>query len=245
MRPVIGIPLRYQKLSDDRPIIYMSERLRRTIQLAGGFVYPIAPVQNVDYINTKGNEFDELTNEEKYIINYSLDKCDGLLFPGGIKFTPYDRYLLEVAIEKGIPVLGICLGMQLMSCYGGDVILEQNETEINHNQEDDNDMTHRVKIFKNSKLYNILGKEEIVVNSFHNMHATVNDIYKVTAMSEDGLIEGIEYPSDTFNVGIQWHPEISYEFDDDSRKIVDAFIESAIHFKNDKCEKKTDTIVKG
>ena len=61
MKPVIGIPLRYQSLEDDRPIIYMSERLRRTIQQAGGFVYPMAPVQDVDYIKTKGNEFDELT----------------------------------------------------------------------------------------------------------------------------------------------------------------------------------------
>lgn len=243
MRPVIGIPLRYQRLSDERPILYMSENVRRTVQLAGGFVYPIAPVQNVDYINTRGNEFEELTADEKHIISCSLDKCDGLLFPGGIKFTPYDRYLLEVAIERKIPILGICLGMQLMSCYGGDVELKQNETEINHNQEDDNEMTHRVKIFKDSKLYNILGKEEIVVNSFHNMHVTGNSIYRVTAVSEDGIIEGIEYPSDVFNIGVQWHPEISYRFDEDSRKIIDSFILSAKKFKGEKTELKTDILI--
>lgn len=227
MRPIIGIPLRYQKLSDDRPILYMAERLRRTIQLAGGFIYPICPVQNVDYINTRGNEFNPLTDEEKELINSSLNCCDGLLFPGGMKFTPYDRYLLEVAIEKKIPVLGICLGMQMMSCYNKDVVLEKNETSIDHNQETDDGFTHKVKIFKDSKLYNILGKEEILVNSFHKMHVTENDVYKITAVSEDGLIEGIEYPGDFFNIGIQWHPEISYEVDEDSKKIIDAFIEVA------------------
>ena len=41
MKPVIGIPLRYQKLVDNRAIVYMSERMRRTVQLAGGFVYAI------------------------------------------------------------------------------------------------------------------------------------------------------------------------------------------------------------
>lgn len=50
MKPVIGVPLRYQKLNDGRAIVYMSERLRRTLQKAGAFVYPISPVQDVDYI---------------------------------------------------------------------------------------------------------------------------------------------------------------------------------------------------
>lgn len=227
MRPVIGIPLRYQRLGEDRPIIYMSERLRRTIQVAGGLVYPIAPVQNVDYINTKGNEFDELTIEEKEIINDSLNCCDGLLFPGGIKFTPYDRYLLEQAIEKKMPILGICLGMQLLSCYNEGIELFDNETEINHNQEDDNLLTHKVKLDKDSRLYEIIGQEEIWVNSFHKRHVTENGIYKVAAHSEDGLIEGIEYPGDVFNIGVQWHPEISYEFDENSKKVIDAFVNAA------------------
>lgn len=227
MKPVIGILLRYQKLDDDRAIAYLSERLRRTIQLAGGFVYPICPVQNVDYIYTKGNEFPELTLEEKMDIERSIDSCDGVIFPGGMKFTPYDRYVLDVVIEKKIPVLGICLGMQLMSCYQEEVKLNDIKTEINHCQDSDLELTHLVRINKDSKLYEIIGKEQILVNSFHKRCANKNSIYKVTAISEDGLIEGIEYPSAVFNIGVQWHPEISYEFDSNSRKIIDAFITSA------------------
>lgn len=227
MRPVIGIPLRYQKLNDDRAIIYLSERIRRTVQKAGGFVYPISPVQDLDNIHTKGNEFPELSWKEKEIINISLDNCDGLMFPGGIKFTPYDRYLLEVAIEKKIPVLGICLGMQMMSCYNEDISLFDVETGVNHYQESDFELTHKVKLDKNSKLYNIIGEEEILVNSFHKRCSSKNSIYEVSAISEDGIIEAIEYPGDYFNIGVQWHPEISYEFDENSRKVIDAFIDAA------------------
>lgn len=228
MKPIIGVPLRYTHMNDGRPILYIGEKVRRTLQKAGGLVFSITPFQDVDYINTKGNEFPQLTEEEKVLIDKNLECCDGLFFPGGVKITPYDRYLLEVAIEKKIPVLAVCLGMQMMSCYGEEVKLESNESNILHNQEnDDLSLVHEVTILKNSKLYGILGKEKIMVNSFHNYHATSNHIYRTVATSSDGQIEALEYPNDIFNLGVQWHPEISYDFDDNSRKVIDAFVYQA------------------
>lgn len=234
MKPIIGVPLRYEHLSDNRCIVYMSERVRRTIQKAGGEVFSVVPVQDTDYIDTKNDEFKELTLEEKRLINKNLDKCDGLFLPGGIKFTPYDRYMLECAIEKKIPTLGICLSMQMMSCYNEEVYLEKNDTEINHNQKNDDVLTHKVYIGEDSKLFQILGKTEIMVNSYHNYHATDNHIYKTIAKSEDDLIEGLEYPASFFHIGLQWHPEISYDFDDNSRKIIDYFISESKRFHESK-----------
>ena len=66
-------------------------------------------------------------------------------------------------------------------------------------------------------MYEIVGEEKIKVNSFHNYHATSNHVYRTVATSPDGQIEALEYPGDAFNLGVQWHPEISYEFDDNSR----------------------------
>lgn len=242
MHPVIGIPLRYQKLNDDRPIIYIPESLRRTIQQAGGYVFTIAPIQNVNYIETKNNEFQELTEEEKEIINNTLDNCDALLLPGGIKFTPYDRYLLDYAIKKSLPLLGICLGMQLMSCYQSNINIIANNTSINHFQEDDNSLSHKVIISKNSRLSKILKQEEIEVNSFHKRHIENANKYNVVARSPDGIIEAIEYPSQTFNIGIQWHPEISYDFDLNSQKIIKSFIKEAKKYQKQRLKKQSDML---
>lgn len=234
MRPIIGIPLRYQKLQDDRPIVYMPERLRRTILQAGGIVYPISPVQDVDYINVKGNELPELTEEEKELVRMSVRACDGVLFPGGIKFTEYDRFLLKTVIEEKVPVLGICLGMQLMSCHNSEIDLANIATGINHRQDNDDELSHKVSLDEESKLFKIIGEKKFMVNSFHLRQVSPLGEYKVVGYSEDGVIEAIEYPGDTFNIGIQWHPEISYEFDDNSKKIIDTFINEALKHSEEK-----------
>ena len=226
----IGIPLKYHHLDDGRCILYLGEKIRRTIQKAGGFVIPLVQVQDADYYNTKFDQFPELTDENKKEIDAYLDMVDGVIIPGGHKITPYDVYLLNRCIERDIPTLGICLGMQLMSCYGEYFKVYPNETTTIHYQESDEGFSHRVKIEKDSLLYKILEKEEIQVNSFHRYHVEIQNGYCVNAISEDGYIEGIELPEKKFHVGIQWHPEISYEFDSDSKKIIDSFL--------DVCEKK-------
>ena len=221
----IGIVLRYSKLDNGRDVLYLSERLRRTVQKAGGLVIPIVQVQDVNYNSTKYNEFDELLEEEKKNIDYYLNMVDGVIFPGGHKVTPFDKYVLNRCVELDKKVLGICLGMQLISSYNKEFKTYLNNTYIDHDQDDDNILTHKVSINKESKLYEIIGLEEILVNSYHDYHIEdITDDLSVSALSEDGFIEGVEIPSKTFIMGIQWHPEISYEFDINSKKIIDYFI---------------------
>ena len=220
MKPVIGIPLRYQKLVDNRAIVYLSERLRRTVQLAGGFVYSISPVQNLDNIHTKGNEFPELSDSEKEDINISLDMCDGIIFPGGIKFTPYDRYLFEMAIEKKIPVLGICLGMQEIGYYFNKKKIKPLKSLDHFDM--NKDYLHTINLNKKGYLYSLLNKETIPVNSRHKYHLLENRHYTIEATCNN-IIEAIKVKNKKYIIGLQFHPEIMYYYDDNAKIIFDDF----------------------
>lgn len=228
MRPLIGIMMRCGKNEAEKSIQYAFEFVRRTILKAGGEPFFLTPPQDIDYFQTKGQDFPDLTEEEKESIHFWLDSINGLFIPGGIKFTEYDRYVLKQARKKKIPVLAVCLGMQLLSCYEKEVELyDVVSSSIQHNSGLDQEYAHTVKIDKNSRLYEIIGKEEIKVNSFHKRCAGENEYYKTVARSDDGVIEALELSGDLFHIGVQWHPEKMYDYDIYAKRLIDAFIEES------------------
>ena len=89
-------------------------------------------------------------------------------------------------------------------------------------------IAHFVEIRRDTPLSSVLGVERLGVNSYH--HQAVRELAPLlttTAVSEDGLIEGVCMPGKRFIWGLQWHPELSYKSDPMSRKIAAAFVESA------------------
>ena len=107
---------------------------------------------------------------------------------------------------------------------GGKVDYSDKEYMQKHHLDLKNMYKHKVKINKNSLLYKIIEKEEITTNSIHSGKLIETGKYDIAAISEDGLTEAIEYKNKIFNLGIQWHPELMYKFDEDQEKIFKYFI---------------------
>jgi putative glutamine amidotransferase len=173
-----------------------------------------------------------MTDSEE-IIEMQLDGLDALLLSGGEDIDPseygespkpklnstfperdkFDRLLIKGAVKRGIPVLGICRGHQILNvAFGGSLYQDLDYIENCNKEHDQFDSlepeSHEIFLTKKSILNDILG-DRIEVNSFH--HLAIKDIAKgfvPTAFSEDGIIEGIEHKDYPFVVGVQWHPEI-------------------------------------
>jgi putative glutamine amidotransferase len=123
-----------------------------------------------------------------------------------------DLGLAKLARERGIPTLGVCLGVQVMNvAAGGTLIQDINsamQTEIEHASDPSDRGRHGVIIEQGTRLSQILGDRELDVNSSH--HQAIRDLgdgLRVTAHAPDGVIEGLEDPRHPFYVGVQWHPE--------------------------------------
>ncbi len=208
MTPVIGIP----QMGTDLFRKYMKSKYASSLVRAGAAVRWIE-LEDVDAAVAAALE------------------CDGLLLPGGADVDPClygqepkpecgkpnvirdvaEPKLLEAFLPTGKPILAICRGVQLLNVYFGGT-LHQDISKIQVCKHADflkkNKGSHTVKILPRTKLQKILGCAPILVNSLH--HQAIDQLgpgLAVSAVSEDGFIEGAEVFLHPFCVGVQWHPE--------------------------------------
>lgn len=191
-------------------------------------------------------------NPEK--IKAQIEKIDALLLTGGNDIEPalfneephqqlgeiepgrdeYESGLIEHALEKGIPVLGICRGAQILNIQQGGTmyqdIYDQIDGTVNqHTQNAARDyLAHTVNIEDGSLLHRIVGEKTIKTNTFHHQaNKGVPDHFIISATSPDGVIEAVESTAHDFVLGLQWHPEGTYFNDGPSKKIFHALVEAA------------------
>ncbi|HSU05590.1 MAG TPA: gamma-glutamyl-gamma-aminobutyrate hydrolase family protein, partial [Acetobacteraceae bacterium] len=127
--------------------------------------------------------------------------------------TEAELALTQGAIARGLPVLGICGGQQLLAVALGGTLIQHIPDEVANAlpHEQPNPRTepgHTVRVTRGTKLHRIAGADELPVNSAH--HQAVKEVAPglvVDAVAEDGVIEGIEDPRRAFCIGVQWHPE--------------------------------------
>ncbi|MBP3461784.1 MAG: gamma-glutamyl-gamma-aminobutyrate hydrolase family protein [Bacilli bacterium] len=228
MKPIIGI-VEWPYTDKDGDLIYeVINPIIEKVSQYGGIPIGIFPTQIENYQNKKINEIKKLTLEEKDDLNQSLKICDAIIKPGALRIYGYEKYIYNYAFEKNMPYIGICAGMQLMAAHQKEMknVRNSESNVIHHSKEE---YAHSIKIMKDTLLYNILKKDEIMVNSRHNYHIENPGINKISAYSEDSLIEAIENPTKDFQIGLQWHPEMLN--DENTEHIFESFIYEANKYK--------------
>lgn len=123
-----------------------------------------------------------------------------------------DLSLARFARERGIPTLGICLGLQVMNVAAGGTLIQdidsEMKTEVQHFSDPSARVRHDVTVNGRTKLAAIVGEGELNVNSSHHQAIKgVGEGLRVTAQAPDGIVEGLEDPQHPFYLGVQWHPE--------------------------------------
>ena len=233
MRPVIGlIPL----YDDEKESYWMLPGYMNAIEKAGGLPIMLP------------------LTEEKEELEEAYSLCQGILFTGGHDVSPevygqeikstcgkpcksrdvMEAYLLDKCIEDNKPFLGICRGLQFINAHLGGSLYQDLPTEYNctvehHMAPPYNRPAHRVQVLEDTSLSDIIGSGIHEVNSYH--HQAIKELspkVQKMAVSEDGLVEAIAVKNHRFAIGVQWHPEFSYEDSEESMKLLKAFIKECI-----------------
>jgi putative glutamine amidotransferase len=184
--------------------------------------------------------------------SHLAEELDGILLAGGEDCDPSvygeeahpktetmdprrqtnDLTLARAARERGIPTLGICLGLQVMNVANGGTLIQDIDSEvktaIEHVSKPEDRARHDVRIENGTRTASILGggREMNVNSSHHQAIKTVGRGLKVTAKAADGVVEGLEDADHPFYVGVQWHPE-DMDGEKSATAIFGAFVEAA------------------
>lgn len=163
------------------------------------------------------------------LVRVVLNEFDGVLSPGGrfaypddwyvagqvSKAPPSDRFEVERAIVEGClerskPILGICAGMQMIACLQGCRLSpDLRDTYPDALEHDKRGQLHAVILKTGSQLSNLVGRSDLLVNSFHREAIVqVADTVVTSAVAADGVIEAIEVAGLPFAIGLQWHQEL-------------------------------------
>jgi len=181
-----------------------------------------------------------------------LALCDGLLVAGGDFDIPPERYgearrpgcgpsrpgrtafeeaMAAGAVAAGIPVLGVCGGMQLLAVVRGGALHQHlpDDLGVSHEQPPPKDVpSHPVEVAPGSILARLAGPGPLDVNSTHHQAVSrPGSGMAVSARAPDGVVEAIEMDGHPFALGVQWHPEVLASRDPRQAAILRGFVLAA------------------
>lgn len=209
MKPIIGIISRPELSPSKHEIASIYRTISNAVIRSKAIPLGIIPTEDKFYLK---ENLESINIENFNDLKKVIDLCDGIICQGGDDFFDYDLKVIKYCYEKDIPLLGICLGMQTMGyLFDGKI-----ENILNHYEG-----FHEVVVDNNSKLYEILKTNKLLVNTRHKSALKKTNL-TVSAYSNDKVIEAIEAKDKKFFMGLQWHPET---MDD---KVIDKLINNML-----------------
>lgn len=193
-----------------------------------------------------------ITGDRREPSDYLVD-MDGLLLSGGVDLDParfgeeplpglgsvsperddFELALTRYALGKGIPILAICRGIQVLNVAAGGSLYQDIESQVGgalgHYQKAPRwHPVHTISLSRETRLAEIIGSSRMSVNSLH--HQAVRELGKgmvVAARAPDGIVEAIERPDAPFVIGVQWHPENMVKTSPPMHDLFMAFVEAS------------------
>lgn len=217
-RPVIAITAYVGPASwsawRDKPAAVVPHAYVRHVAAAGGTAVLLPPLPD-------GSTEDDARDV--------LSRVDGLIIAGGVDVgsARYGRephaltqlprpdrdeselLLARVTGEEGVPLLGVCRGMQVMAVAAGGILEQHLPDRLGttyHAPGRGYYGSHPVSIAAGSRLHEMLG-DRVTVATYHHQGVADTPGYRSCAWADDGVLEAFEDPGAPFRIGVQWHPE--------------------------------------
>ncbi|MEU8813991.1 gamma-glutamyl-gamma-aminobutyrate hydrolase family protein [Actinoplanes sp. NPDC048796] len=211
MRPIIGITTYVDNATwgvwQDLPTAFVPEDYVAAVSLAGGRPVLIPPEDDTDVLRA----------------------LDGLVLSGGPDLGPEmygqepgphtvvrpardkaELRLVREALERDVPVLGICRGMQLLTVAAGGSLHQHLPDVLGHEKHRPAPAVygeHDATFEPGSRVATLMG-DDLAIRCFHHQGVADPGTLTVTGRAEDGLPEAVEDPGRRFVLGVQWHPEV-------------------------------------
>ena len=233
-RPIIGVTLDSESPGGYSKLPWYALRQNYCDVVAGCGGVPVALPHEPELA---GDYLDLL---DGVIVTGGAFDLDPALYGGGTRHgmvrlkerrTSFEWALTKGAVERDLPLLGICGGQQLLNVVLGGTLLQHIPDAVPDAlaHEQPNPRTepgHEVLVTEGTLLHRITGASRLPVNSAHHQAAErVAGGIVVSAVAEDGVIEAIEDPSRRFCLGVQWHPE--YRISAGDTAILETFVAMA------------------
>ncbi|KAA1380591.1 gamma-glutamyl-gamma-aminobutyrate hydrolase family protein [Aeromicrobium fastidiosum] len=234
-RPRIVIPARFSEGAT--ALRYAAEvtsrKLVEAVWAAGGeplVMHPSAPGAIVDDADVLGR----------------LAVADGVLLPGGGDLSSrwtgqehhdtlydvdeeqdaFDLALARVCLTTGLPLLAVCRGLQVVNALRGGRIVQDMDEELGEERHHRH-RVHDVSVASGSTLHGIVGQGVRASCYHHQCIASTGEGLRPVAWSEDGVVEAVETDGPGWFVGVQWHPEDTWETESQQRALFVALVQAS------------------